>query len=996
MPENVDPETDIFLSRELVDAARWDVDAFATAVMRDEKTGLPLDQAPMHSAWHQLADEHGRLILLSAIEFGKAVPLTTFIPTPAGWKTMGELRVGDAVFGRDGRPCSITFATPPQFFRRVYCVRFDDGGSVLADADHLWTAQQNRHGRLRPWKPVTISAMLEAGLKSGRSHAWHIPLSAPVQYMPRTLLVHPYVLGAWLGDGDSAQPMLTFAEKDRAVYDRCIALEGGDCPPRRYAPRGVMRGNIGGSSDKRQNHVPTRLRQRLREIGVLNNKHIPESYLTASVEQRMELLRGLLDTDGYIGGRNPRVEYTSVKEVLAAGVLELVRSLGFKATMLCARATLRGRDVGPKFRVGFTAGTAPVFHLPRKLAALRAASLKGRATYRTIISIEEVPSMPVRCIQVDSSDYSYLMGCDYTVTHNSTQLAVARTLFLLGRDSTLRIAIVSNTASQSEKLLKTIKRYIEASPELHAVFPELRPTEDQWTGSKITVRRDTISKDPSVQAFGMHGAVLGARLDVLIIDDILDVENTRTARARDDCYQWVQAALLSRLTSKGRVVCVGTPFHPEDAIHRLARLPGWKAFRYPVVDDAGAPRWPERWPSERIGQKRDELGPLEFARQLMCVARSDEESRFKKEWLDACLARGDGKTFCFALERVPAGYKTYTGVDLAVQQQDSADWTVLFTIAVHGNDDREVLNIERGRWTGPEIVTRIIDHHRRYHSLLVVENNACFPPGTRVLTRQGYKPIESVGPGDTVWTHRGRWRRVLRITSRPYDGELVVLRSAGNTPVSATPNHAFWARQGGRILGARGAQDVGKYRPFGAAQWASVSTLPVGEAWDGSYVATVPRRDNHKLYLEDGYGWAKVEALERSAHSGPVFNLVVEEDGSYVVEDLVAHNSQDFIVQFARGQFAVPIRPFTTGRNKAHPEFGVESLAAEMAGKKWIIPSHGGQPAHPEIFQWMQEMLFYAPSAHTGDSLMAAWFAREGARMGSQQVRTMTLNLMAR
>ena len=128
----------------------------------------------------------------------------------------------------------------------------------------------------------------------------------------------------------------------------------------------------------------------------------------------------------------------------------------------------------------------------------------------------------------------------------------------------------------------------------------------------------------------------------------------------------------------------------------------------------------------------------------------------------------------------------------------------------------------------------------------------------------------------------------------------------------------------------------------------------------------------------------------------PVHNLVVEEDESYTVEDFIVHNAQDFIVQFARGQFAVPIRPFTTGRNKAHPEFGVESLAAEMAGRKWIIPSSGGQPAHPEIFAWIQEMLFYAPAAHTGDRVMASWFAREGARLGTQRVEQGNLDVMSR
>lgn len=411
----------------------------------------------------------------------------------------------------------------------------------------------------------------------------------------------------------------------------------------------------------------------------------------------------------------------------------------------------------------------------------------------------------------------------------TTQMSIARTLHRLGQDPTLRIAIVSNTAGQAEKLLRAVKRYIETSAELHAVFPDLRPS-DQWTSRAITVKRPTLSKDPSVQTIGIHGNILGSRIDELIVDDLLDTENTRTAKAREECFLWLQANCLSRLTSKGRVLVVGTAFHPEDTLHKLARMPGWRAVRYPVLSDNGMPRWPERWPLERIAKVKETLGPLEFARQLLCVARSDEESRFKKEWIDACLARGAGKTLVYGMDKLPPGFKTYTGVDLAVQQKDASDLTCLFTIAVHPQGDREILNIEAGKWSGPEIISRIIDTHRRYMSICIVENNA----------------------------------------------------------------------------------------------------------------------------------------------------------------------AQDYIIQFARGQFAVPIRPFTTGRNKAHPEFGIESIAAEMAGRKWIIPSNAGQAAHPEIYNWVQEMLFYQPSAHTGDRLMASWFAREGHRLGSQRIETGTIDVMSR
>jgi hypothetical protein len=463
---------------------------------------------------------------------------------------------------------------------------------------------------------------------------------------------------------------------------------------------------------------------------------------------------------------------------------------------------------------------------------LARSTMSGFVSY---VMRDEMTGLPLQMAPVHrawhgaAEEHKNLLVWAHIESGKSTQLSVARALWLLGRDPTLRIAIVSNTAGQAEKLLRAITKYIETSEALHKVFPDMRPA-DPWTSNKIAIKRPHISKDPSIQAIGLHGNILGARLDLVILDDILDYENTRTASGREDTWGWLTASVFSRLTARGRILCVGTAFHPDDALHRMARMPGFKAFRYPVLDEKNQPRWPQKWPLERIDEAKTRLGPLEFARQLLCVARSDDDSRFKKEWIDRCLLRGAGKTLTYGLQQLPPGFKAYTGVDLAVQQRDGSDSTCLFTIAVHPNGDREVLGIETGKWAGPEIVGRVIDAHKRYLSLCVVENNA----------------------------------------------------------------------------------------------------------------------------------------------------------------------AQDFIVQFARGAFAVPIRPFTTGRNKAHPEFGVESIAAEMAGGKWIIPSHNGFPNSPEVHQWVQDMLFYTPTSHTPDRLMASWFAREGARLGAVKVETGNINLIGR
>ena len=404
------------------------------------------------------------------------------------------------------------------------------------------------------------------------------------------------------------------------------------------------------------------------------------------------------------------------------------------------------------------------------------------------------------------------------------QLCVARVLWLLGRDPNKRFAIVSNTSGQAQKLIRALGKYIEHNAMLSAIFPKLKKSEP-WTYDQITVARDTYSKDASIQACGVHGNILGSRLDYVILDDILDYENTKTPGQRKDLIDWYKSTLAGRLVAKGRVYVVGTAWHPDDLQHVFARTDGWASHRFPVVDEEGVPSWDEVWPVERVNDKRRELGPIEFARQMMCTSRDDAEARFKSEWIDACIRRGEGKTLIHSFDEIelqdPAlgslvrlgGGRVYTGVDLAVQKKKGSDLTVLFTLIVLEDESRRVLNIEAGKYDGPEIIDKILDHHRRYGSIVIVENNA----------------------------------------------------------------------------------------------------------------------------------------------------------------------AQDFILQFARHKSSVPIIPFTTGRNKAHPQHGIESLAVEMSNAKWIIPSNNGS-TDSEVAAWVQEMLYYDPRGHTGDRLMASWFAREAAR----------------
>lgn len=323
------------------------------------------------------------------------------------------------------------------------------------------------------------------------------------------------------------------------------------------------------------------------------------------------------------------------------------------------------------------------------------------------------------------------------------QISVARVIWELGRNPELRVVVLSNTDGQAQKICGLIAKYIESDPDVRAVFPELLPDKKAgWTKHTLTVQRRGMQKDPSVRSAGVHANILGSRIDLLIIDDILDYENSRSETQRKDLEAWLLSTVLGRLSPDGRLVGVGNPWDVRDLFHTWAKNHQvYLAVRYPIVDAAGNSRWPERWPPERIAAFAAEHGAVETARQLKCVARDDQSAKFKQAWIDCCLDRGKGLELIYGLDATPAGCSVFTGVDLSVGKPQGHE-TALFTILVHPNEDREVLDLEAGHWEGPEIVRKIRDVHYRFGSIVVVENNAAQEYILQFTREQSAVPVE--------------------------------------------------------------------------------------------------------------------------------------------------------------------------------------------------------------------------------------------------------------
>lgn len=360
----------------------------------------------------------------------KALALDTLVATPAGFRTIAEIQPGDMVIDSDGHPTCVVCKSEVFTGRICYEIEFSTGERVVCDAEHLWVTDahldraRNRGDRKLPRPTVKSTAEIAETLKvtSGgltiNNHRTAIcgALELPPAYLP----IDPYVLGAWLGDGTTDAAFISSGPEDVEHMLAQFAARGQTATPRRYEGRSATRISLAAGSEDIY-----RFRTEAVKLGVLCNKHVPPVYLRASREQRLELLRGMMDTDGHISKAGQAV-YSTTLPALRDGVVELVNGLGFKASVSEHRATLDGRDCGPYWRVQFWPfAEVPVFTIPRKVARQQPSEATNapRSRTRQIVACREVPSVPTQCIGVASDTHQFLITRSLLPTHNTTYSA---------------------------------------------------------------------------------------------------------------------------------------------------------------------------------------------------------------------------------------------------------------------------------------------------------------------------------------------------------------------------------------------------------------------------------------------------------------------------------------------------------------------------------------------------------------------------------------------
>lgn len=512
---------------------------------------------PFHVVYYTLLDmfAHGKIrkmIVQQPPQHGKALPIDTPILTTKGWKAHGDLKPGDFVFGDDGKPKKVLFNFGKYMWHTMK-MDFADGISVISAHEHLWKIyadHDNHKGRQEE-----ITETQDIFTKKHRRSPY-IKADAVLDMPHKTLPIDPYILGLWLGDGISAQGVIISGKQDVKSYTGIGEI--------REVKDGYFRVLVPGLSRK------------LRLCGLLGNKHIPADYFTASVEQRYELLRGLMDTDGTVDKKG-RCEFTQKDGTLANDVYILLRTLGIKPTKHIYDAILNGRRVGKKMRLMFTPDkNVQIFKLARKQARIDNKTANDRNDKKKffIQAITENADVMVNCIQVDGG--MYLAGMDLIPTHNSEGSSRKLPAFMLGLDPDRKICIGSYAATIARDFNRDVQRIID-TPRYRELFPGT-----YLNGSNVVTMSNTylrnsdviemVGRKGSLRVVGRGGSLTSKTVDVSILDDVYkDYAEGNSPIVRAAAWKWYTTVVRTRLHNDSQELIVFTRWHDDDLIGRIEK-----------------------------------------------------------------------------------------------------------------------------------------------------------------------------------------------------------------------------------------------------------------------------------------------------------------------------------------------------------------------------------------------------------------------------------------
>lgn len=673
-----------------------------------------------------------RLMIAMPPRHGKEIAHSTPVLTPKGWTKHGMLKPGDQVFHPSGNPVYVLAESKGHV--DDYLVTTSSGETIRCHANHEWTVYDRSRGS---WRVVEAKYLATQKLHSGPEnkrggrYRFQLPEIMPLNFEEKVLPLDPYFLGTWLGDGTASGADFVYHPSDpepRIEIERRGFVVSSE---HSHATTSVIKAMFGGQG----------IRKVLKELGVYRNKHIPDIYLRSSIEQRLDLLAGLIDTDGHVERTTSRVRIATCSEFLKCSLVELLTSLGQRPYVHEQLPCLSTSGIQGK-QIVYYVGFQPTLDIPTKIPRKRVkrVSLSRRAT--AITQVEFLPNGEMgKCIQVDAEDGLYLVGTTLIPTHNSQMGSYLFPAYLMGKRPTSKLIVGSHTAELAQRFGRMIRNLV-SEDNYRDLFPEMALSAD----SKAAGRWDT-SAGGEAFFIGKGGAMTGRGGDVVILDDILDEQDAVSNTAMENTWSWYTSGPRQRLQPGGAIIVINTRWKTDDLSGRLLRQQGqlktdqWEVLEFPAILPSGNPLWPEYWKLEELEKVKMSIGLRKWQAQWQQQPTAEEGAILKREWWRA-----------WPDQHPPPVDYIIQSYDTAYSKKETADFSVITTWGVFhptADDGPNVIlmGVKKGRWDFPELKRVAMDEYRYWQpDNVLIEAKATGTTLQQELRRVGI-PVTMYAPG---------------------------------------------------------------------------------------------------------------------------------------------------------------------------------------------------------------------------------------------------------
>jgi len=634
---------------------------------------------------------------------GKQGTPNSAVMTERGWITMKEVVVGDRVFTRNGTLAEVDYKTPLQD-PDIYEIELSDGTKFEVGDEHnhiVWMYRKKEREKVLTTKellsrPLFTETKNRSGVRNPKGqYTYSIPLIEPLQWPERELPIDPYALGYWLANGTYNKGVITCHLDDSAEILGYFS----------------QRFSVGAHSNPTGNTFRFYLLNNLFKVHyghLARSKSIPKEYAKSSVNQRLELLRGLMDGDGHIA-ENGGCSYSSFSKRLAQDVRDLARSLG--AISYVKEYIRPGKPGTTEYRVVVNIKLNP-FRLKRKADKWKPTNKTSRA----IVAIRAVGKKGGYCIHVNDPTHSYLTD-GFTVTHNTTLFGEYLILFIAAFGIFPGFGLVNlilYVTDSIENGVKNLRRNVEfrygESEFLRKIIPDKRVTvgtngtgyvgldafENSFaTGRKFTDIRLEFRNNKGhilvVKGYGAKTGVrgakeLGKRPSIAILDDLIsdsDAESPTVIKTIENTvYKAVSKALHP---TRQKMVWLGTPFNARDPLYKAVESGAWQVSVYPICEHFPCTKeefrgsWEDRFSYTYVKDEYEEAQKLKlpenFNQELMLRIMSDEDRLINDaniQWYSIA-----------SLKKNKGAYNYYITTDFATSESQASDYSVISVWAIN-------------------------------------------------------------------------------------------------------------------------------------------------------------------------------------------------------------------------------------------------------------------------------------------------------------------------